>query len=115
MPAPDSTTAPLQEDIRFSVVYANVYADITSGELEIGARVYRSPGAADERRVSHPCREGLVHVGVFPMSAVVPDSVRQSALVRGAATAVAVTDAPFDVPDSDPRDGLHPEPDPFAD
>lgn len=66
------TTTPIQEDIRFPIIYGNVYVDTTTQQLEIGARVYRTPGAADERRRTHPCRAGLAHVGVYPLSAVVP-------------------------------------------
>lgn len=80
MPTPDQTAAPVQEQVRFTVLYANVYADERTSELELGARVYRSPASADERRRTHPCRDGLVFVGVFPVSAAVPDSVAQAAL-----------------------------------
>lgn len=97
MPQPrpaDATTPPVQEAVRFAVVYANVYADTTTGELEIGARCYRTPAAADERRRNHPCRRGLTFVGVFPVSAAVPDSVRQSALARFASVTNGVAETP---------------------
>ncbi len=76
----DPTTHPTQEEIKFIVGYANVYVDRVTQHIELGARVYRSPTAAEERRRNHPARSGLAFVGVFPMSAVVPDASRLAAL-----------------------------------
>lgn len=102
MPA-DSTAAPVQETVRFAALYANVYADVSTGEVELGARVYRSPAAADERRQQHPAREGLVFVCVAPVSACIPDALVRTAI--GNAGAAAAID-PFDhLPDTPPESG----------
>lgn len=70
-PAPQATSRPIQQDVRFLVGYANVYSNIDTGALEIGARVYRSPEAADRRRQRNRVRGNLAFVGVVPISAVV--------------------------------------------
>lgn len=79
-PTPDATAHPIQEEIRFTVAYANVYVNRTTGELELGARIYRSPAAADERRQRRRIRGNLAFVGVFPVSAVVPEAIRLGTL-----------------------------------
>lgn len=92
---PEATTQPIQEDIKFLVGYSNVYVNRTTGVLEMGARCYRSPAAADARRISHPCRDEIAFVGVFAISAVVPDAVRLATLAANAPS-VAPTPTPDD-------------------
>lgn len=81
-PSQAALVQPIQEEIRFLVAYTNVYVNNRTGELELGARAYRNPAAADDRRRTHPVRGELTFVGVFPLTTVVPDAVRQAVLAR---------------------------------
>lgn len=76
---------PTQENIRFLIAYSNIYVDTVTGEMEIGARTYRTPQAAEERRRTHPVRSSLAFVGCMPVSTVVPEAIRLRAIEENAA------------------------------
>lgn len=100
-PQRDAATQPVQEEVRFLIAHANVYVNRSTGELELGARVYRSAAAADQRRQRRACRPELAFVAVLPISAAVPESVRLAVLT---ASARLSGQAPSVTPDENPVD-----------
>jgi hypothetical protein len=106
MPAPDATAVPVQEQVRFTALYANVYADVNTGQIELGARVYRSAAAADERRQQHEPRDGLVFVCVAPVSACVAEALVRAAITAARQGTIEEVTPVVDPNDVDPADSL---------